>query len=113
MSLPALTSCLAHQSNVWRHIAQTVQTIDLAEWKKLVEQYYIDHAPMVERSARLDAALEQFEPEAVEMLLMHFRDGYSDAEIAAEFQMKRTTAMRFAAPLQSDHPVLLKTRTSN
>ena len=41
--------------------------------------------------ARLEAALDQLEPEAAEMLIMHFRDGLSDAEIAKEFNMKRGT----------------------
>jgi len=44
-----------------------------------------------ELDARLNSALEQLEPAAVEMLIMHFRDGLSDAEIAREFNMKRGT----------------------
>jgi RNA polymerase sigma factor (sigma-70 family) len=44
-----------------------------------------------EADARLAAALEQLDPAAVEMLVMHFRDGLSDAEIAKEFKMKRGT----------------------
>ena len=42
-------------------------------------------------AARLDAALAQLEPEVVEMLLLHLRDGYSAADIAKEFGMKRGT----------------------
>ena len=42
-------------------------------------------------AAQLDAALAQFEPEVVEMLLLHLRDGYSAADIAQEFDMKRGT----------------------
>jgi RNA polymerase sigma factor (sigma-70 family) len=42
-------------------------------------------------SARLDAAFEQLDPEIVEMLVMRFRDGLSDAEIPEEFNMKRGT----------------------
>jgi RNA polymerase sigma-70 factor (ECF subfamily) len=44
-----------------------------------------------EVSARLEAAFEQLDPEIVEMLVMRFRDGLSDAEIAEEFNMKRGT----------------------
>ena len=44
-----------------------------------------------EVDARLAAALEQLDPAVVEMLVMHFRDGLSDADIAKEFNMKRGT----------------------
>jgi RNA polymerase sigma factor (sigma-70 family) len=44
-----------------------------------------------EAAARLESALDQLEPEIAEMLIMHFRDGLSDAEIAKEFNMKRGT----------------------
>jgi RNA polymerase sigma factor (sigma-70 family) len=44
-----------------------------------------------EADARLEAALTQLDPEIAEMLVMHFRDGLSDAEIAKEFGMKRGT----------------------
>jgi RNA polymerase sigma factor (sigma-70 family) len=44
-----------------------------------------------EAKARLEAALEQLDPAIAEMLVMHFRDGLSDAEIAKEFDMKRGT----------------------
>jgi RNA polymerase sigma factor (sigma-70 family) len=44
-----------------------------------------------EVDARLAAALEQLEPAVVEMLVMHLRDGLSDADIAKEFKMKRGT----------------------
>ena len=35
--------------------------------------------------------MEQLEPAVVEMLVMHLRDGLTDAEIAKEFNMKRGT----------------------
>ena len=44
-----------------------------------------------EADARLEAALDQLDPGIAEMLVMHFRDGLSDAEIAKEFNMKRGT----------------------
>ena len=44
-----------------------------------------------EVDARLAAALEQLDAAVVEMLVMHFRDGLSDADIAKEFKMKRGT----------------------
>jgi RNA polymerase sigma-70 factor (ECF subfamily) len=56
---------------------------------------YTDHGTRpdlkYEANARLDAALEQLDPDAAEMLVMHFRDGFSAAEIAKEFNMKRGT----------------------
>lgn len=44
-----------------------------------------------EADVRLEAALDQLGPDVAEMLIMHFRDGLSDAEIAEEFDMKRST----------------------
>ena len=44
-----------------------------------------------EAGARLEAALDQLEPEVAEMLMMHFRDGLSAAEIAKELDIKRGT----------------------
>jgi RNA polymerase sigma factor (sigma-70 family) len=44
-----------------------------------------------EANARLEEALDQLDPATVEMLVMHFRDGLSDTEIAKEFNMKRGT----------------------
>jgi RNA polymerase sigma factor (sigma-70 family) len=44
-----------------------------------------------EANARLETALDQLDPDIVEMLVMHFRDGLSDTEIAKEFNMKRGT----------------------
>jgi RNA polymerase sigma factor (sigma-70 family) len=56
---------------------------------------FTDHASRPDRkheaNARLEAALDQLDPEIVEMLVMHFRDGLSDTEIAKEFNMKRGT----------------------
>ena len=44
-----------------------------------------------EAGARLEAALDQLQPEVAEILIMHFRDGLSDTEIAQELNMKRGT----------------------
>jgi RNA polymerase sigma-70 factor (ECF subfamily) len=44
-----------------------------------------------EAGARLEAALDQLQPEVAEILIMHFRDGLSAAEIAEELNMKRGT----------------------
>src|SRR5262249_7114335 len=56
---------------------------------------FTDHSMRPDRhyeaDAKLEAALDQLEPEVAEMLVMHFRDGLSDAEIAKEFNMKRGT----------------------